>query len=139
MEVTIAASSLEHYYFVPSNKGNEMRIALGIEYLGTRYHGWQKQAGLSTVQGSLEQALSRIADRPIEVVAAGRTDAGVHAVGQVVHFDAEVDRGELAWTFGVNTLLPQDIRVQWAKVVPESFHARFSAISRTYRYVINNS
>ncbi|MDF2530006.1 MAG: truA [Gammaproteobacteria bacterium] len=116
-----------------------MRIALGLEYLGSRYHGWQKQAGLSTVQGSLEQALSQIANHQVEVFAAGRTDAGVHATEQVVHFDSQANRQELAWTFGANGLLPEDIRVLWAKTVPDSFHARFSATSRSYRYVIYNS
>ncbi|MDF2940724.1 MAG: truA [Gammaproteobacteria bacterium] len=116
-----------------------MRIALGIEYLGSRYHGWQRQQGLSSVQESLESALSKIANQPIVVFAAGRTDAGVHATGQVVHFDSSIDRGESAWVFGTNTLLPGDIRVKWAKTVPESFHARFSATSRSYRYIIDNS
>jgi tRNA pseudouridine38-40 synthase len=116
-----------------------MRIALGIEYLGSKYHGWQRQQGLASIQASLERALSQIAHQPIEIYAAGRTDAGVHATGQVVHFDSSIDRGESAWIFGTNTLLPEDIRVKWAKAVPESFHARFSAASRSYRYIIDNS
>jgi len=114
------------------------RIALGIEYNGASFSGWQRQLSpeLPTVQGCLEQALSRIADRPVALSCAGRTDAGVHASGQVVHFDAAIDRGEKAWVMGANSLLPLQVRVQWARCVPDRFHARHSALSRRYRYVI---
>lgn len=113
-----------------------MRIALGIEYDGSQFHGWQKQHNLRTVQGSLESALSRIVQHDIEVTCAGRTDTGVHAVGQVVHFDTDVKRPIQAWIAGSNTYLPQDVCVRWAKVVSDQFHARYSAESRTYRYII---
>lgn len=114
------------------------RIALNVEYVGTVYHGWQSQIDLDTVQGRLEQALSRVADTPIVVICAGRTDAGVHASGQVIHFDTDVIRSERAWLMGTNAYLPHDIRVQWVKEVDESFHARFSALSRRYHYYIHN-
>ncbi|MFO1350041.1 MAG: tRNA pseudouridine(38-40) synthase TruA [Gammaproteobacteria bacterium] len=116
-----------------------MRIALGIEYDGTDFRGWQsQQPGVRTVQGALEAALAKIANHPVEVVSAGRTDAGVHASGQVVHFDATVERPLRAWTLGANTQLPADVSVSWAQVVPDYFHARFSAHARRYRYVILN-
>ena len=115
-----------------------MRIALGIEYNGHGYHGWQAQQQLPTVQQHLEDALSKIADEPIEVFCAGRTDAGVHATGQVVHFDTEGSRPLRAWTLGVNTYLPASISVRWAQVVDQEFHARFSALTRRYRYFIHN-
>jgi tRNA pseudouridine38-40 synthase len=115
-----------------------MRIALGIEYEGTDYFGWQRQAEGRTVQGCLEQALSRVADHPVAVVCAGRTDTGVHATGQVVHFDTGARREAQNWVRGTNANLPRDIRVQWAVEMPESFHARFSAVQRHYRYIILN-
>ena len=115
-----------------------MRIALGIEYEGTGYFGWQRQAEGRTVQGCLEQALSRVADHPVTVVCAGRTDTGVHATGQVVHFDTGSRREAQNWVRGSNANLPHDIRVQWAVEMPEAFHARFSAIQRHYRYIILN-
>lgn len=114
-----------------------MRIALGVEYDGSGYHGWQLQErGVATVQGELEAALSRVADRPVRVTCAGRTDAGVHATGQVVHFDTEAQRDNKSWVFGANANLPGDVAVRWAAPVPEHFHARFSALSRSYRYII---
>ena len=116
-----------------------MRLALGIEYSGQNYYGWQRQQGMPTVQGHLETALSKIADSPVQVTCAGRTDAGVHATGQVVHFDTDVVRAEPAWTLGVNSNLPKDIAVRWAHPVDETFDARFSATARRYRYVVYNS
>lgn len=115
-----------------------MRIALGIEYLGTAYCGWQYQEHCDSVQKNLQSALSFIADEKIEVHCAGRTDAGVHAIGQVVHFDTKSARLGRAWVQGTNTQLPYDIRVAWAEPVSEDFHARFSAKARQYRYVIFN-
>lgn len=119
-----------------------MRIALGIEYDGSPYHGWQAQANahkkLPTVQASLQQVLSRIADHPVELYCAGRTDAGVHATGQVVHFDTEAKRHPDAWIWGANSYLPPEIAVRWAKSVDYGFHARFSALARRYRYLIYN-
>jgi len=112
------------------------RIALGVEYHGASYGGFQKQSHTpNTVQALLESAISEVADEPLTLVCAGRTDSGVHASGQVVHFDTLADRPQKAWIQGVNTKLPKDIRVSWAKQVPSHFHARFSAKDRTYRYV----
>ncbi|MCR9191170.1 MAG: tRNA pseudouridine(38-40) synthase TruA [Gammaproteobacteria bacterium] len=116
-----------------------MRIALIVEYDGSQYHGWQSQPGLHTVQGELEKALSQIATEPVSVICAGRTDTGVHATNQVVHFDSDKDRTVRAWIYGVNSFLPKDICVRWGKEVSDTFHARYSAVSRRYRYVIHNS
>ncbi|MGB6976777.1 MAG: tRNA pseudouridine(38-40) synthase TruA [Gammaproteobacteria bacterium] len=115
-----------------------MRIAIGIEYDGTHYHGWQNQHELPTIQTCLEQALSKIANQTITTTCAGRTDAGVHAAGQIVHFDTDVLRNEQAWVFGASRYLPAAIRVRWARQVPDDFHARYSAITRRYHYVIYN-
>ena len=114
------------------------RIALGIEYLGANYCGFQRQHHCPTVQGHLEEALSSIANEPVGLICAGRTDTGVNAVGQVVHFEIQAERPIRAWLEGANTKLPGDIRISWAKEVPETFHARFSAFARQYRYVIYN-
>lgn len=116
-----------------------MRIALGIEYDGNGYFGWQKQREVLGVQQALEEALSKVANHTVEVFCAGRTDAGVHATNQVVHFDTESIRDEKAWTMGVNTNLPSNIAVKWAVEVKDDFHARFSATARRYRYIICNS
>ncbi|NBI13899.1 tRNA pseudouridine(38-40) synthase TruA [[Haemophilus] felis] len=113
-----------------------MKIALGIQYNGKQYFGWQKQENLRTVQGCLEQAISIVANEPCEIFCAGRTDSGVHATGQVIHFETNAIRLEKAWCFGVNANLPDDISVSWAKVVEEDFHARFSASARRYRYIL---
>ena len=115
-----------------------MRIALGVEYDGSQYFGWQSQAGGHTVQDALQLALSGIANERILVVAAGRTDTGVHAQEQVVHFNTNVVRPLTAWVRGVNALLPNSIAVLWAHTVPEEFHARFSAQARSYRYLLIN-
>ncbi|SFR48777.1 tRNA pseudouridine(38-40) synthase TruA [Thiomicrospira sp. ALE5] len=114
------------------------RWALGVEYVGTDYCGWQRQGHCNSVQGQLEKALGQIAHAQIDVHCAGRTDAGVHGFGQVVHFDTDRERPKTAWMQGANTLLPRDIRVVWAQQVDENFHARFSAQARQYRYVIYN-
>ncbi|WP_413698673.1 tRNA pseudouridine(38-40) synthase TruA [Psychromonas sp. KJ10-10] len=116
-----------------------MRIALGIEYDGAAYYGWQRQKEVISVQQKLEEALSIIANHPITINCAGRTDSGVHGTGQVVHFDTEADRKDVAWTLGTNANLPNDIAVRWMKRVDETFHARFSATSRRYRYIIYNA
>lgn len=116
-----------------------MRIALGIEYDGSYYRGWQRQAHAPSVQAELEQALSSVADQPIEIFCAGRTDAGVHGTGQVIHFDCPVQRPDKAWLLGVNARLPDSIGVRWVQSVPEHFHARFSAQYRRYRYLIHNT
>lgn len=115
------------------------RIVLGIEYNGSSYHGWQIQShDPLTVQAELEKALSQITCHPVRVACAGRTDAGVHAIQQVIHFDTSVIRPERAWTAGTNTHLPKSIRVRWSRELDETFHARFSATARRYRYFIYN-
>jgi tRNA pseudouridine38-40 synthase len=111
-----------------------MRIALGLEYDGRAFCGWQSQRGGCGGQDALELALARMAGHPIRVAAAGRTDAGVHALSQVVHFDTEVTRPQSAWVRGVNAFLPASLRVQWAQTVDAEFHARFSAERRSYQY-----
>ena len=114
------------------------RVALGIEYNGSRFHGFQSQpSGVTTVQQCLDSALSTIADETVITVCAGRTDAGVHATNQVVHFDTLAQRSDNAWLRGANSQLPDDISIRWAKVVTPQFHARFSATSRCYRYLIH--
>jgi len=115
-----------------------MRIALGIEYDGSGFFGWQRQSEGRTVQVCVEAALSEVADHPVAVVCAGRTDTGVHATGQVVHFDSPSERTMDGWRRGANAHLPADVRVQWAQSVDESFHARFGATERHYRYIIHN-
>lgn len=115
-----------------------MRIALGIEYNGFGLYGWQAQPGRPTVQGLLQAALSNIANEPIYLHCAGRTDANVHATGQVVHFDTNAKRHIDAWIWGTNAHLPAAIVVRWAKHVDYHFHARFTAQARRYRYIIYN-
>lgn len=115
-----------------------MRIALGLEYDGAAFCGWQTQPGGCGVQDHLERSLSQLADEPIAVTAAGRTDAGVHATAQVVHFDTAARRQEQAWVRGTNASLHASARVLWAREVADEFHARFSARARSYRYVLLN-
>jgi len=115
-----------------------MRIALALEYDGSRFLGWQTQPGGGTVQDALQAALSGIAGGAVQVTCAGRTDRGVHAREQVVHFDTEASRPESAWVRGANALLPDSMAIQWATRVAEDFHARYSALARTYRYVLLN-
>ncbi|MCL1127114.1 tRNA pseudouridine(38-40) synthase TruA [Shewanella surugensis] len=115
-----------------------MRFALGIEYDGSKYFGWQRQLKVDSVQAQLEKALSSVANETIKVQCAGRTDTGVHATGQVVHFDTTAIRKDTAWTLGVNVNLPDDIAVRWVQAVDDDFHARFSATARRYRYMIYN-
>ena len=116
-----------------------MRWALGVSYLGQAYDGWQSQPSGRTVQDHLEAALSRFADRPVHTLCAGRTDAGVHGIQQVVHFDTEVRREPFSWVRGTNTFLPPDIAVQWAVPVPDAFHSRACATARRYAYVLLES
>ena len=116
-----------------------MRIALGLEYDGASFCGWQTQPGGCGVQDHLQDALSHLADSPIEVTAAGRTDTGVHAAAQVVHFDTEAVREAHAWVRGTNAHLPANARVHWATEVAADFHARYSARARTYRYLLANA
>ena len=115
------------------------RIALGIEYNGSLFSGYQMQAkGTRTVQEELEKALSKVASEPVRLTCAGRTDTGVHATGQVVHFETEVQRELKAWMLGGNTNLPRDVSIHWVRQVSEQFNARFSAVSRNYRYILFN-
>lgn len=116
-----------------------MKYALGIEYDGANFYGWQQQHELRTVQAELQSALSQVADEQIKVVCAGRTDKGVHAYGQVVHFETNVNRPLHAWILGCNSILANDIAVKWSKKVANDFHARFSAKRRDYRYIIANT
>jgi len=115
-----------------------MRIALGIEYNGHDYHGWQIQRTVPSIQNALQEALSKVANENIVLFCAGRTDAGVHATSQVVHFDTNAKRHIDAWIWGTNTHLSPSIVVKWARHVDYSFHARFSAVARRYCYVIYN-
>lgn len=115
-----------------------MRVALGLEYDGTDFFGWQRLSHGSTVQAALEDALSFVADVPVTVICAGRTDSGVHALCQVVHFDSQVERSNRAWVMGSNSRLPASAAVRWAQAVAPEFHARYAARARGYRYVIIN-
>jgi len=123
--------------FESITRSENYRIALGVEYDGSPYSGWQhqKSSKILTVQGHIDAALSKIANTGIKTTCAGRTDAGVHATNQVVHFDSSIDRGIKAWTTGVNSILPKSIRVLWAKPMEPDYHARFSAQARRYNYV----
>lgn len=116
------------------------RIVIGVEYKGNDFHGWQRQTKpqVPTVQLMLERALSKIANHPVNLICAGRTDAGVHATGQVAHFDVKSERDKTAWLYGANSLLPKTIRVRWVKFSDEKFHARYTATSRRYQYWIDN-
>ena len=116
-----------------------MRYAAGVEYNGAAFHGWEvQQPEIRTVQGEVEKALSKVANHFVRVTTAGRTDTGVHAVGQVIHFESEAERSERGWLYGSNANLPKDVCLSWLKPVSDQFHARFSALSRTYRYTIFN-
>jgi len=114
------------------------RIALGVEYDGTHYAGWQRQYDQRSIQACLETAIAKVADHPVSIFCAGRTDAGVHATGQVLHFDTPTVRPLMAWVRGTNAYLPADIRIMWSCEVPSVFDARRSALSRRYCYVILN-
>ena len=114
------------------------RIAVGIEYDGSGFAGWQQQVEAPSIQQVVQQALARVCDHPVQVVAAGRTDAGVHARGQVGHFDSDAGRSERALLLGANTCLPPTVALRWVRHVPDHFHARYAALARTYRYCILN-
>ena len=115
------------------------RYAAGVEYDGRGFCGWQRQQDLRTVQGEVEAAVSRVADHQISVICAGRTDAGVHALGQVIHFDSAAPRSLRSWLLGSNRFLPPDVKLTWVRPVPAAFNARFAAIGRRYRYLIHNA
>lgn len=114
------------------------RIVVGVEYHGAGFHGWQIQQGLRTAEGELTQGLSQVADHAVKLVCAGRTDRGVHALAQVVHFDSDAIRPAHSWLLGANSYLDIDLAVKWVCPMDSQFHARFSAISRTYVYIIYN-
>ncbi len=116
-----------------------MRLALGVSYRGSAYHGWQSQPDGLTVQDRLEFALGQFADRPLRTMCAGRTDAGVHALNQVVHIDTGIEREPFSWVRGTNRFLPPDIAVQWCQAMPDDFHARNSALGRRYAYLLLES
>jgi tRNA pseudouridine38-40 synthase len=115
-----------------------VRVALGLEYDGTAFAGWQTQRSAPAVQALIEAALSPVAAEPVSLICAGRTDAGVHACGQVAHFDTHALRSARGWVLGANTNLPGDVNIAWARPVPQHFHARYSAEARTYRYYVFN-
>lgn len=115
-----------------------MRIAAGVEYDGSAFCGWQYQDNSPNVQAMVEKALGKVANHPVRVVCAGRTDTGVHAAGQVIHFDTDAERSEFSWVRGANSNLPASVRLLWTREVDETFHARFKAQRRYYRYVIFN-
>jgi tRNA pseudouridine38-40 synthase len=114
------------------------KYAACIEYDGTNYCGWQRLKDSPSVQEEVEKALSRVANHPVELTCAGRTDSGVHGIGQVVHFESDAIRNEKSWRMGCNTNLPDNIALRWIQPIDDSFHARFSAQSRRYRYIILN-
>lgn len=118
--------------------GGVVRIAAGIEYDGSAFAGWQIQPHAPSVQGAVEAAFSQVANHPVQTVCAGRTDAGVHGLNQVVHFEATVSRRQRSWVLGANSNLPASVNVNWTREVDRAFHARFSAVARSYRYVILN-
>ena len=115
-----------------------IKLAMGVEYDGSAFHGWQTQDHATTIQEQLEQALSKVADHAVSVQCAGRTDAGVHATGQVIHYKSNAARSIRNWILGTNANLPSDININWCKEVTDNFHARYSAISRRYHYIILN-
>ncbi len=115
-----------------------MRFAVGIEYAGTRYAGWQRQASAPSVQAEVEAALAQVANHPVTITGAGRTDAGVHALGQVAHFDSEAQRPLRGWLLGANAVLPPDVALRFVVPVDGEFHARYSALERTYAYLVLN-
>jgi len=115
-----------------------MRIAAALEYAGQDFSGWQKQPKIKTIQGEIEKAIFSITKENIDTTAAGRTDSGVHALGQIIHFDTDLRRPMNSWVKGINSFLPPSIRIKWANEVPGDFHARFSAIGREYQYLLLN-
>lgn len=115
------------------------RIVLGVEYDGSAFFGWQwQEGGLRTVQDEVQKAASRVANQAVTIICTGRTDTGVHALEQVVHFDTTAERSEHSWLLGMNANLPDDVRITWVQPAIDDFHARYSAIARFYRYIILN-
>ena len=138
-QVECVYAELQRALYAPLLFIKNMKIALGVEYNGSQFHGWQlQQEGVRTVQLCLEQAISKVAAHDVRIFCAGRTDTGVHAVGQVAHFETASHRTDRQWRLGINVNLPDDISVNWVKHVDDQFHARFSAMNRSYRYYIWN-
>lgn len=127
-------------FFGFEREADQFRLAMAVEYRGSAYRGWQIQrSGVPTIQAVLEKAISKVANEPIATIVAGRTDAGVHATNQIVHFDTQSFRHEYGWQMGINGQLPDDISVRWVRPVDNYFHARFSAKERAYRFIIHNN
>ena len=116
-----------------------MKVLLSIEYDGKNYHGWQEQKDPNTIQGKIQESIFKFSQENIKLSVAGRTDAGVHATGQIAHFETMVQITEEKWLLGLNSFLPEDIRINYVKFIDNEFHARFSALNRTYRYIIYNN
>ena len=116
-----------------------MRYVASVEYEGTNFSGWQRQSSARSIQEEIEKSISKITQTSIEIKGAGRTDSGVHALGQIFHFDTDIKRSIKSIIKGTNSFLPDAIRIKWVKEVSDDFHARFSAISREYQYLLNNS
>lgn len=126
------------FYHFDETRPLKGRLAMGIEYDGSRFCGFQRLKHAASVQGALEGALAKVANAPVQIHASGRTDSGVHATRQVIHFDAPAERSEKAWIFGVNANLPRDVAVRWIKPVSDDFHSRLAALGRRYRYLVLN-
>ncbi len=116
-----------------------MKILLSIQYDGKNYHGWQEQKNPNTIQGKIQESIFKFSQEKVKLFVAGRTDSGVHATSQIAHFESSLKRDKDKWILGLNSLLPDDIRINFVKYIEDSFHARFSALSRTYRYIIYNN
>ncbi|WP_201534646.1 tRNA pseudouridine(38-40) synthase TruA [Psychrobacter immobilis] len=132
-ETTVSESKINE-----SEHPQTYTLAIAIEFLGTNYHGWQRQREVLGVQEALETAIGKVANEPVEVIAAGRTDASVHASNMIAHFTTRAYRPTQNWLRGVNSLLPDDIALRWVQPMPDDFHARFGAIARRYRYITLN-
>ncbi|AZM95698.1 tRNA pseudouridine(38-40) synthase TruA [Vreelandella venusta] len=126
------------FYHFDETKPLTGRLAMGIEYDGTRFCGFQRLKHAASVQQAVEDALEKVASAPVRIHASGRTDSGVHATRQIIHFDPPVQRSEKAWIFGSNTNLPRDVAVRWVKPVSDDFHSRLGALGRRYRYILLN-
>ncbi|RUR30532.1 tRNA pseudouridine(38-40) synthase TruA [Vreelandella nanhaiensis] len=126
------------FYHFDETQPLKGRLAMGIEYDGSRFCGFQRLKHAASVQGALEDALTKVANAPVQIHASGRTDSGVHATRQIIHFDAPAERSEKAWIFGANTNLPRDVAVRWIKPVSDDFHSRLGALGRRYRYLVLN-
>lgn len=137
-ETTVSKTTMSESKISESEHSQTYTLAIAIEFLGTNYHGWQRQREVLGVQEALETAIGKVANEPVEVIAAGRTDASVHASNMIAHFTTRAYRPTQNWLRGVNSLLPDDIALRWVQPMPDDFHARFGAIARRYRYITLN-